>query len=188
MVPRRQAAQPLAHLLVHSGVPRDVLHAAAYLQAGSMSVVLPQAERVAGQPQAAEGSSGALEPAERHAARLRAEPAALEAQHAAEAREAPQDAEVVVAPPDAEVALPDAGLAAVVLPDAELVEAAALSDAEPVAAPERRASPAARPWPAAGHPSAAVPSRAPWFPLAAAAPPPLVRFAHAQRSLRAASQ
>jgi hypothetical protein len=86
---------------------------------------------------------------------LPAEQAALEAQHAAQAREAAG-------------ALLDAGAQAVVraqaLPDAEL-EAAALSDAEPgVAAAEPRASPVGqegRPWPAADHPSAALPSRAP---------------------------
>jgi hypothetical protein len=78
------------------------------------------------------------------------------------------------------------------LPDAEL-EAVVLSDAEAVGAAERLASPVGpgRPWPAADHPSAALPFpfRAPWFhPRVAAAPPRWVRFAHARQSLQIASQ
>jgi hypothetical protein len=126
-------------------------------------VALPRAGCAAGQPQAAEWSD-AREP--------RAEPAALGAQHAAEAQEA------------AGVLL-DAGaqeaVRAVALPDAELEVAVRL--ALPVG-PER-------PWPAAVHPSAALPFpfRAPWLhPRAAAAPPPWVRFAHARQSLQIASQ
>jgi hypothetical protein len=104
----------------------------------------------------------------------------LEAQHAAEAQEALLDAGVGVRP----VALPDAELEAAVLSDAELAGAAELSDAE---AAEQLASPVAqeRLWPVVELPSA---FRALWFPPAAAARPPLVRFAHARRSLRTASQ
>lgn len=104
---------------------------------------------------------------------LRAEPVALGAQHAAEAPEAPRDA-----------------VAAAALPDAEL-EAAVQSDAELAEAAEQVASPVEpeRPSLAADHPSAALPFpfRAPWF-HPAAAPPPLVRFAHARQSLQTASQ
>ena len=121
------------------------------------------------------------------AAALPAEPAALGARHAAEAQEAaevPQDAEaqeVAGAPRDAEV-LPAEPVAA--LRDAEL-EAAVPSDAVELA------EPAARPWLAADHPSAALPFpfRAPWLLLpAAVARPRWVRFAHARRSLQTATQ
>jgi hypothetical protein len=127
-------------------------------------VALLRAGCAAEQPQAAEWSD-AREP--------RAEPAALGAQHAAEAQEAAG-------------AQLDAGAQ-------EAVRAAALPDAELEEAAEQVASPVGpeRPWPVADHPSAALPFpfRAPWFhPRAAAARPPWVRFAHARQSSQIASQ
>jgi hypothetical protein len=150
----------VACLLVHPGGLHDALHAVAYPRVVSVLVALLRAACAAGQPQAAEWLD-AREP--------RAEPAALGAQHAAEAQEAAG-------------APLDAGAQAVALPDAELEEAA-----------EQVASPVGpeRPWPAADHPSAALPFpfRAPWLhPRAAAARPPLVRFEHARQSLQIASQ
>jgi hypothetical protein len=157
--------QQVAYLLAHPDVPHAALHAVAHPRAVSVFGALPRAGCAAGQPQAAE-SSDAREP--------RAEPAALEAQHAAAAQEAAG-------------AQLDAGAQ-------EAVRAAALPDAEPVGEAEQLASPVVgpeRPWPAAVHPSAALPFpfRAPWLhPRAAAAPPPWVRFAHARQNLQIASQ
>jgi len=156
--------QQVAYLLAHPGVPHAALHAVACPQAVSVLVALLRAGCAVGQPQAAEWLD-VREP--------RAEPAALGAQHAAEAQEA------AGAPLDAGA---QAAVRAVALPDAEL-EAAAEQVASAVAP--------GRPWPAADHPSAALPFpfRAPWFhPRVAAAPPRWVRFAHARQSLQIASQ
>ena len=109
--------------------------------------------------------------------------AALEAQHAAGAQEvaaALQDVEAQAA----EAALRDAEVEAAAPPGAGPGAAAVPSDAEPGERPER-------PWPAADHPSPALPFhapfRAPWD-HPAAARPRWARFAHARQSLQTATQ